>query len=308
MKEMDARERVALAIGHRVADRIPTGEITIADGIIRTLLQVDRVAFPERVEFVNRLGIDAVCESPQWTIPPVRLPNPADVRWEDLGSWANQTDRFVFAMLDGVFGWGFRLMGFEGFMTASLRRSEGLIDLVEGVERLNIGLAKRAAAAGADGVLIADDIAYKQGTTISPKLLGEFFFPSLARQLNGMATLRIPVFFHSDGNLNAVIEDLVEIGFHGLQCLESEAGMDLARIKAAFGERICLWGNLDPRDLFLKNNPEELALRVKRVIDVAAPGGGFIFGTSSGLVGGMRPENIEEVYRAARGGGSSSNS
>ncbi len=152
--------------------------------------------------------------------------------------------------------------------------------------------------AGADGILIADDIAYRQSTTVSPTLLRELFFPSLARQVNGIAPLEVPVFFHSDGNLNGVIDDLVAIGFQGLQGIESAAGMDLARLKAAYGERVCLWGNLDPGDLFMDRNAEDLQKSVQDIIEGATGGGGFIFGTSSGLVGGMRPENINVVYQA----------
>ena len=305
---MESRQRVCLAIEHCEVDRIPTGEIIIADGIIRAYLRVKSVAFPERVAFVKRLGIDAVCEFPRWEKPPARLPNSKDSRWTDLAAWAMHTDRFVCALLDGVFGWGSRLMGFEKFMTASLKRSEDLIDLMHRVERLNISLATRAAASGANGILIADDIAHRQGTTISPKTLRQLFFPSLARQLDGIAHLGIPVFFHSDGNLSAIMDDLAALGFQGLQCLESGAGMDLAQLKSTYGKKICLWGNLDPQDLFLEVKPEELERKVRQIIDVAAPGGGFIFGSSSGLVEGMRPENIEVVYRAVCGGESSSRS
>jgi len=296
---MDSRERVSLAIGHCDVDRIPIGEITIADGLIRELLGVGRIAFPERREFVNRLGIDAVCESPEWPTPSLHLPDPEDVRWKDLATWATRSDRFVFAVLDGVFGWGTKLLGFEAFLSASLKRSEALIDLMHGVERLNIALANRAAAAGADGVLIADDIAYQKNTIVGPSVLRELFFPSLRRQLEEIAHLQIPVFFHSDGNLNAVIDDLVDIGFQGLQCLESRAGMDLARLKATYGERTCLWGNLDPTDLFLERDSEELEQGVRDIIEAAAAGGGYIFGTSSGLAEGMRLENLEVVYQAA---------
>ena len=297
---MNSRERVALAIGHHETDRVPTGEITIADGIIGSVLKVEQVAFTDRVEFTRRIGIDAVCESPEWPTPPARLPDPTDARWKHLGSWATDTDRFVFAMLDGVFGWGTRLMGFEGFLVAASKRSEKLIDLMHAVERLNTTLARQAVDKGADGVLIADDIAHQSGTTVNPKDLRDFFFPSLGRQLSGMNCLEIPVFFHSDGNLNAVMDDLVEIGFKGVQCLESGAGMDLIRLKAAYGKSVCLWGNLDPGDLFPARDPEDLKKRVQDIIDVAAPGGGFIFGTSSGLVDGMRPGNIEAVYHTVR--------
>ena len=305
---MTARQRVSLAINHIETDRVATGEITIADKVIGAFLHADHVTFSERAAFVNRLGIDAVCESPQWTGPLSRLPDPEEARWADLSAWATQTDRFVFAMLDGIFGWCVRLMGFERFLLISVKRSQELSDLLDKVERLNISLARQAADAGANGILIADDIAYTQGTTVSPEALRAFFFPSLERQIQGIASLKIPVFFHSDGNLNAVMDDLVATGVLGVQCLESQAGMDLGVLKTQYGDRICLWGNLDPQDLFLKKDPQDLRRTVKQIIHTGAPGGGFIFGTTSGLVDGMRRENLETAYQTVSEGGPSSRS
>ena len=308
MHTMTARERVSLAINHVETDRAATGEITIADEVVEAFFQVEDVTFAERAEFANRLGIDAVCEPPHWPSAFSDLPDPADARWNDLTPWATKTDRFTFAMLDGIFGWGPRLMGFERFLLASAKRSPDLVDLITRVERLNIGLAQRAADAGADGILIADDIAYTQGTTVSPEGLRNFFFPSLTRQVKGIAPLKIPVFFHSDGNLNAVMDDLVGSGVHGVQCLEPAAGMDLGHLKTRYGHRICLWGNLDPENLFLKRAVVDLQRTVKGIIHTGAPGGGFIFGSASGLTNGMRRENLEVAYRAACEGGSLSNS
>jgi uroporphyrinogen decarboxylase len=195
-------------------------------------------------------------------------------------------------------------MGFQGMLLAFHKQSEKIHDLLHGVERLNIGLAKRAVDVGADGVLIADDIAYNRSTTAAPRDRRRSYFPSLERQVAGIAGLGIPVFFHSDGNLNPVMDDLVGTGFQGLQCLESGAGMDLANLKASYGRRVCLWGNLDPKHLFLERRSRELGETVQKILEVGTPGGGFIFGTSSGLVDGMRLENIEAVYRVVGGGGS----
>ncbi|MBW2120471.1 MAG: hypothetical protein JRH07_01325 [Deltaproteobacteria bacterium] len=305
---MDSRERVGLAIRHCETDRIPTGEIFIADETVAAFLGVQRVDFDERVQFVERLGIDAVCVSPQWQDQSSHLPAPGDTQWKDLDQWARETDRFVFAMVDGVFGWGARLMGFEAFLQASTKGSEELLGLIHGVERLNINLAKKTADRGAHGIVIAEDIAYKGGTIVSPDTLRDLFFPSLSRQVEGIRHLKIPVFFHSDGNLNPVMDDLVAIGFDGIQCLEPQAGMDLARLKAAYGRRVCLWGNLDPRELFLKRTPGEIQEAVSHIIEAGAPHGGFIFGTCSGIVAGMRPENLALAYRVVGEWGSSSRS
>jgi len=297
---MNSRKRVALAIGFHETDRVPIGEIAITDGVVKTCLGISRVGFEERVEFLERLGIDAICIVPDWPKQLSGLPDPVDLRWTDLVKWAAQTDRYVFTILNGVFSWVVKLQGFEAFLKQSYKKSRVLIDLIQRVETLNISLANYAVDKGTNGILIADDIAYNKGTTVGPKILRDIFFPSLARQLKKIIPLKVPVFFHSDGNLNSIIEDLVDIGFHGLQCLESAAGMDLSHIKAVYGKKICLWGNLDPNDLFLPRNEEELNKKITEIIDGAASGGGFIFGTSSGLVDGMRAENIEAVYRAVR--------
>jgi uroporphyrinogen decarboxylase len=211
-------------------------------------------------------------------------------------------------MVDGIFGWGIRLMGFERFLVESARASQELSDLADKIEGLNISLANQAVDAGADGILIADDIAYNQGTTVSPETLRAFFFPSLERQVREIASLGVPVFFHSDGNLNAVMDDLVKTGVHGVQCLEPQAGMDLGFLKTRYGDRICLWGNLDPEDLFLKRDPLNLRRTITRIVQTGSPGGGFIFGTTSGLVDGMRWENLEMAYRAVCEGDSLSRS
>lgn len=56
---MDSRERVVLAIQHREVDRIPTGEIAIAEGVVKESLEVDHVEFAEWIGFVNCLTSSA---------------------------------------------------------------------------------------------------------------------------------------------------------------------------------------------------------------------------------------------------------
>ncbi len=291
---MDARKRVESAIGHRVADRVPRGEIFIDDGVIKSFLKCREVAFEQRREFVLRLGLDIICLTPCFSsVRRAGLPPAESVCWPDLDRWVRETDRFVFAMVDGAFGWGMKLFGFEGFFAMLARDTGDLTDFLLQVEGFNITMADRAIKGGAAAILIADDIACSLGMMVDPGTLRKHYFPSLARQVS---SFDVPVFFHSDGNLSLVLGDIVGAGFLGLQGIEAAAGMDIGRVKGRYGKRLCLWGNLDPSGLVGPCDGQQLRNDVRSIVSAASDGGGFIFGTSSGLFNGMRPENLLAVY------------
>ena len=166
------------------------------------------------------------------------------------------------------------------------------------METLNKALVNQAKDRGAMGVLLADDIAYQHGLMVNPELLRQNVLPSAARQVQSFKALNLPVFFHSDGNLNDILDDLVETGLDGLQCIETAAGMDLASVREHYGKRLCLWGNLDPTCLTSSRTREQVFQQIHSVLRAAGDGGGFIFGTSSGLFRGVRPENLAWVYEA----------
>lgn len=299
---MNAKERVARLIRHESTDRIPFGELCIDDDLIADVLGIRKVRFPHRQEFVGLLGQDLICISPGYgTARRLRaLPSPADLEWKDTECWAHKTDLSVFVLLDGAFGWGVKLLGFEKFIVSVSRDSAGIASLFREVERLNADLAKRARAMGADGVVIADDIAYRQGLFISPDMLRKHYFPSLARQAQACRMAGLAVFFHSDGDLTLILDDIAGCAVDGLQCIEAAAGMDLAAIKKAYGPKLCLWGNLDPAVLAAPFDRFEIERKVASVLAAGGTGGGFVFGTSSGLFTGMRRRNIEAAYHHAQ--------
>jgi uroporphyrinogen decarboxylase len=297
---LKARERVLSAVNHAVTDKVPRGEIVIDDAVVRDFFSCNEVDFERRYEFIRCLGLDLICLPFRFSMNAGdrSLPHLDDVEWEDIDRWVSQTDLFVFITLEGCYAWGSRLLGFDRFFFTVGREGSDLDDLILSVERLNLELAERAAARGAMGALIADDIAHNRGLMVHPKKLRTHFFPSLQRLVAGISAINIPVFFHSDGNLNEVLHDIVNAGFDGLQGIESAAGMDIGLIKRTYGERLCLWGNLDPRYLVLPCPKEELFEQVDLIAGSAAYGGGFILGTSSGLFKGVRPENLRAIYGA----------
>jgi uroporphyrinogen decarboxylase len=297
---LKARERVLSAVNHTVTDKVPRGEIVIDDAVVRDFFSCDEVDFERRYEFIRCLGLDIICLPLRLSMNAAdhSLPHPDDVEWEDIDRWVSQTDLFVFIMLEGCHAWGSRLFGFERFFLTVGREGLDLDDLIQSVERFNLELAGRAVASGAMGALIADDIASNKGLMFHPRTLRTHFFPSLQRLAAGISAMKVPVFFHSDGNLNEVLDDIMSTGFDGLQGIESAAGMDIGQIKRQYGTQLCLWGNLDPRYLVMPYPEEKLIEQVDLISGSGASGGGFILGTSSGLFEGVRPENLRAIYGA----------
>lgn len=293
------RERVRLAVEHRETDRIPRGELVIDDDVAIKTLGCPKVgfSFSGRLEFVRYMGLDAYCLSPQYPAGDA-LPAARECIFPDLRSWVQNTDLFIFGLLDGVFDWGVRLLSFERFITLSIRSPLSFEELAARVEQLNTGLITRLSEAGVNGIIIADDLAYQRGLYTSPAVIRKYVIPSLAVQVQAAksAAAGMPVFFHSDGNYSPIIPDIIGAGFGGLHCIDRHSGLDLAEIRRQYGDRLCLWGSLDVADTLRAGEAGYLEGLRDSVLD-ATGGKGFILGTSSGIFSGMDMAGLMSVYR-----------
>ncbi len=301
MTKLHRKERVIRAIHHQLVDRPPKGELCIDDEVVGAYFDTSSITHGHRRRFVELLDMDLICITPEYPVAkqPNHLPDPNFTYWPDLQRWAQETDIFPFVLLEGAFGWGVRRWGFERFILQVVKKDTDVVTFTRHVEVFNDQLARNAAQNGAAGVVFADDIAYQNGLIISPELLRIFFSPSYKAQVQRFKSYGLHTFFHSDGNLNEILDDILDSGFEGLQCIEEAADMDLAGIKEKYRSRLCLWGNLDP--IYLTESLPHSAVedKVRDIIHSGAEGGGFIFGTSSGLFKGVRVDLLRRAYLAA---------
>lgn len=154
---------------------------------------------------------------------------------------------------------------------------------------------------GVDAVIGGEDWCGKKGPLISPRHYRHFVLPRLQKLVAECHRLGLPFIKHTDGNITAV-EDilLVESGLDAYQAIEPVAGMDIARLKQQYGSRLTLMGNIDCAHLLCFGTPQEVAVETRRVIQAAAPGGGFILTSSNSIHGGVRLENYLAMLETAR--------
>jgi uroporphyrinogen decarboxylase len=320
------RDRVIAALELRQPDRLPLGEMVITGGFVRTFLaargaglrpeDVARraasvsVSAPEHAQVVQALDLDLIClpfaqrGSPDRAVlipDAANLPPPDSFHLPEATFWTSQTDLFVFALLDGPFSQGVSALGFTEFLTLLARDRLAAARFLASATERGRALIQAAARLGLHGIVLADDVAYDRGPFISPGLLRDLVAPTWRLLAGEAAGLGLKAVFHSDGYVMDIIPGLIEAGFAGVHSLQASSGMDIGRVKERYGRDICLWGNLD-LDLLTRGTPLEVRRVAVETIRAAAPGGGYVFGTSGGLVEGLSVTNVVEAYRVAREG------
>ncbi len=144
-----------------------------------------------------------------------------------------------------------------------------------------------------DFLWFGDDIAFKNAPYVSPKTFRELFMPYYRKVT---ANITKPWIFHSDGNLYPILDDLLSLGMNGLHPIEPGA-MDLSDLKKRYGSNLCLVGHINV-DTLSRGTPEEVDRLVKEAIVAAAPGGGYICGSSNSVPYYARYENVRAMADA----------
>ena len=136
------------------------------------------------------------------------------------------------------------------------------------------------------------DLGYKTGPFINPDLFRECFFPWAKRHVEEIhKSFKKWVVMHSCGNVSAFLGMFVEIGFDCYESIQGTAGMDLARLKAEYGDKMTLWGGV-PVEEMVAGTSEQIRESVRRAMKVAKPGGRFILGTSHSIAVGSKYDNF----------------
>lgn len=146
--------------------------------------------------------------------------------------------------------------------------------------------------AGVDVICIAEDMGYSNSLFMSPASYRRHLFPLLQNLIQLIKNSGLPVFLHCDGNINSILDDLVEMGINGLHPLERKSHMDIVSIKQKYGNRLCLIGNVDATTTLSSGKPYDVRTEVIQLLEKVAPAGGFILASDSDLRNDMPIENI----------------
>lgn len=185
-------------------------------------------------------------------------------------------------------------MGFMEFSMALYRNVKLIETMMDRYIEWNMRVAEGLTEAGVDFLVTYDDIAFNTGPFFSPKVFREIFLPRMKRFAD---SLTLPWVYHSDGKLDVIFDDIVSMGMNGFNPFQPDV-MDISKYKKEYGDRLCLWGNVDLNYTLSRGTEAEVEAEVKEKIKTLAPGGGYILATSNSITESCKVENILAMVRA----------
>jgi len=153
---------------------------------------------------------------------------------------------------------------------------------------------------GVDIIWNGGDWAITQSPFVSREFTKRFLIPGLKRVVDYCHSRGVPCLEHTDGNIRPILDLMVETGIDALHPIDPIAGMDLGEVKAEYGDRICLMGNVECGELLSWGTKEDVRQAVKECIGKAGKGGGYICMSSNSIHGAVNPENYVEMVKAIR--------
>ncbi len=153
----------------------------------------------------------------------------------------------------------------------------------------------------ADVVILADDLGTQNGLLISPETYRQMLKPFHAQLIQTVKERSgAKVFFHSDGDIFDLIDDLVEIGVDILNPIQTSAGKmaNLNALKARYGSRLSFCGGIETQSILTKGSPTDVIAEVRNVIQSLGTGGGYLVAAVHTITNDVPPQNILAMAQA----------
>jgi uroporphyrinogen decarboxylase len=324
---MKPQERVLASLEHKEPDQVPRFEVWINDDMVTALgyedlqsahvgLGLDCVMIPTRTPARSNYWRDGLDEWGQiWKngvyvngvvrtardlekySPPLNFVD----GFFDTDATKNSIERYpdhclIYGSHIGPFTMAYMAMGFARFFLALHEKPMFVRKLLEARTAWCIAMCQKAASLGVNLIVLGDDAGHHGGPMISPKTWRELVLPCHRRIVE---RLDVPVIWHSDGAIESLLPMAIEAGFRGVHGLEPAAGIDLGRVKRAFGEELVLVGNADI-NVLCSSDMHNVRAEVARCIEQGAYGGGYMLSTCNSIFKGMNTASVVEMYRYAR--------
>jgi len=154
---------------------------------------------------------------------------------------------------------------------------------------------------GCDLIWTGDDVGMQKNLIMSPAMWRKFLKHRMAKMYSEFRKINknIKIAYHSDGFIEPIIDDFVEIGLDILNPLQPQA-INISSLKKRYGKNLSFWGGIDIQKTLPFGTVEDITNEVKKRIRELGEGGGYIIAPSHHIQLDTSVENIMAFFDAAK--------
>lgn len=185
------------------------------------------------------------------------------------------------------------LRGTENIYIDLMEQPAGFLKMVERVHEWNLAMIDAWVKTPVDFIVGMDDWGSQRSLLINPRMWREFFKPMYAEYARRIKKPGKYVFFHSDGYIFDIYEDLIEIGYDAVN--SQLFCMNIEEIGKRFKGRLTFWGEIDRQHILPAPDVQQTRDAVRRVASALWDGNGGVIAQCE-FGAGARPENVRAMY------------
>lgn len=227
-----------------------------------------------------------------------------EARWADVARQvekAHGKGRAAAYFAVQVFEPAWYLRGLENMLMDFLTDEEMAAACMDKMCRIQCEIARRAARCGVDMVVFGDDVGSQRSLMMSREVWRRWVKPATAATIAAAKAENPDVIamYHSDGVIDEIIPELIEIGVEVLNPVQPEC-MDPVKVKELYGDRLPFLGTVGTQTVMPFGTPDRVRDTVRRMIETVGRGGGLTIAPTHMLEPEVPWENIEAFLSAVK--------
>ena len=336
---MNSRERQLAAIRHEPTDRISIDAISVEnqaevakylnidpanvldrlgiDGRILSAGYTGKARDPENGIYFTEWGTPSTGDYSTYRLNPLEsaesvsevdkypYPDPNQYNFESAGQWAKTlSEKYAIRgpYWQPLFCRACDLFGLEEALVKMVTQPAVFEAVIDRVFSYLAQFCENLLTACGDGMPIfclGDDFATQRGIMMSPELWRKFLKPRYAKLFEIGKSKGKFVWFHSCGDITAVLPDLIDIGMDVWETVQLHTlPISAEELKKEYGKHITFFGGINTQRLpFI--SPDEVKAEVINCINVLGKNGGYICGPDHHIKPDVSAENTVALFDTA---------
>jgi len=211
-----------------------------------------------------------------------------------------QDGYLVTAGIPGGFDEPRQLMGEEGLCIACYEHPELVDDILQTITNTCVKTFERVLdIVTIDQLDVHEDMAGKSGPLFGPRQVERFIKPYYRAVWDMLQQAGASIFCQdSDGNMNGIVDSMLDCGINFMFPCEPAAGMDIVEMRRKYGNRVALKGGIDKHAL--RGTKEDVRRELEYKMCDITKGGGTVFALDHRIPNGVCIENYRYYVQLGR--------